>query len=216
MLHQLACEGVMEDNIKSLTKVKTNNIHFSPFMHQTSHLIIETYQVFHAWFSLHKSNLTTPSHLLVLCLFTNGYQDYLLHPLPEEWGEVDLPAAPWPCPSGWRWCFLSSGLHQLPWIAISSTDNCKCHCPQHLWACPNRFERLGKFTAKWSLISPSSTDSKHPCSKLSCESQSLGFMEKLLSGTAFLMLFVTRRLPHSAESFSCHCSYGLKGGITTQ
>lgn len=101
------------------------------------------------------------------------------------------------------------GLPYLPQIT-------ECHCPQHLWVCPNRFDRLGKCSAKWSLISPSSTDSKHPCSKLSCESQSLGLMKKLLSGTAFLMLFVTRRLPHSAESFSCHCTCGLKGGITTQ
>ena len=39
--------------------------------------------------------LTTPSHLLVLYLFTNGSQDYLLHHLPRNRGEADQPVVCW-------------------------------------------------------------------------------------------------------------------------
>lgn len=47
-----------------------------------------------AWFSFHKSMLTIPSHLLVLNVFWNVFQQYLLYYLPTDWGEFDWPVVP--------------------------------------------------------------------------------------------------------------------------
>lgn len=53
-----------------------DNIHCSALIHQAYHLTTQGGQ---AWFPLHKSMLTTPNHILVLCLFGNSFQDYLRH-----------------------------------------------------------------------------------------------------------------------------------------
>lgn len=42
---QLLHEAVIEEIVKGLTKVTVNNIHCSPFMHQTRYLILEGCQV---------------------------------------------------------------------------------------------------------------------------------------------------------------------------
>lgn len=66
----------MGDNVKNLTKVEVNNIHYSPLTHQASHLMVESCQVGWAWLlwlPLCKSMLTTPRHLLRV--FGNGFQN---------------------------------------------------------------------------------------------------------------------------------------------
>lgn len=55
--------------------VKVNNIHFSSLIHQASHLTVEGYGVQEAWLPFHKFMLTSPSHLPVLNVFWNGFQD---------------------------------------------------------------------------------------------------------------------------------------------
>ena len=75
-------QDVIRDNVKSLTKVETNNIHCSPLTHQASCLIVEGYQVNKARSPLCKSTPTTPNHLLVFNMFGNSFQDCFLHQLP--------------------------------------------------------------------------------------------------------------------------------------
>lgn len=63
------------DSIKSLTKVKENNIHCSPFVHQTSHLLVEDNEVSQAGSTLCNSTVTTPYDFFVVHMPGNGFQD---------------------------------------------------------------------------------------------------------------------------------------------
>lgn len=64
------------DSVESLAIiVKVNNIRFSSLIHQASHLTVEGYGVQEAWLPFHKFMLTSPSHLPVLNVFWNGFQD---------------------------------------------------------------------------------------------------------------------------------------------
>lgn len=38
--------------------------------------------------------LTTPSHILILCMFANGFQDFLLHYCRRYWGKAEQPVVP--------------------------------------------------------------------------------------------------------------------------
>lgn len=85
MFCQLVYKDGIWNSVKNLTKVKVNNIQHSSLIHLASQLIVEGYQVGKAWFPHCKSILTFPDRLLVLRLFENGLQDYLLHHLLRDW-----------------------------------------------------------------------------------------------------------------------------------
>lgn len=55
-----------------MTKVQINNILCSSLIHQADRFIVESYQVGQAWFSLYKSILSIPNHILILQMFGNG------------------------------------------------------------------------------------------------------------------------------------------------
>lgn len=83
---------------KSFTKVKVNSVDYSPFVHQSSHIIAEGYQIGQACSSLCKSLLTSPYHLLVCSGFhvlKNAFQKDFLYHLPET--EVRLACSSWIC-----------------------------------------------------------------------------------------------------------------------
>lgn len=69
----------MADSAESFTKVKLNNIPFSPLIQQASNLTTERYHVGQARFPLHKLMLIILNEPLVLRTFGNGFQDHLLH-----------------------------------------------------------------------------------------------------------------------------------------
>lgn len=88
---QFSCENVREYSTASLTIAEINNIHCSTLIHQVCHLITEGYWVGQAWFPLHKSLLSIPNHLLVLHLFGNSFQYYLLHHFLRDPDEPVIP-----------------------------------------------------------------------------------------------------------------------------
>lgn len=64
------------------TKVKVNNMAWSPVTHKTSHPTVEGNELGQARFPLCKSMQTTPDHLLVLHGFGNAFQEDF--PLPSQ------------------------------------------------------------------------------------------------------------------------------------
>lgn len=76
---------------KPCYKLKTSNTNYysSP-----SHSITEGFQIGQALLSLHKSMLTTSSHLLVPYILQNGFQYYLLHDLPSNQSEAHQSVVP--------------------------------------------------------------------------------------------------------------------------
>ena len=70
--------------IEGFAKAKVSDTHCLPLIHRASHLIREGSQVGQARFTLEKSNVAVPSHLLVLYVPGNGFQKELLCDLPEN------------------------------------------------------------------------------------------------------------------------------------
>lgn len=141
---QFVNEDTMIASDASLAKVKVISILCSLLIHQASNFIIEGYQAGQAWFSLHKSILMTPNHLLVLNIFENGFQNYLLHHLSGYCGEAHRPVVPHILPP-----FLLEASHDtgteilvLLWSLWPFKDtwdwpcNDICQLPQHLWMQP--------------------------------------------------------------------------------
>ena len=63
--------------IEGFAKAKVSDTHCLPLIHRASHLIREGSQVGQARFTLEKSNVAVPSHLLVLQVLGNGFQEDL-------------------------------------------------------------------------------------------------------------------------------------------
>lgn len=80
----------MEDLAESLSKDKVKSIHCSPLMHGASHLITEGNKVGQMSFAFDKAILALPNHCLVLYVPGNGFQEDLLHNLPDT-GQLGLP-----------------------------------------------------------------------------------------------------------------------------
>lgn len=57
------------------------------FPHLQNHLI-KGVQVHQAWLALCESMLTNPDHVFVPCVPGNGFQDWLFHHLPRDYGEI--------------------------------------------------------------------------------------------------------------------------------
>lgn len=74
-----------ETRVKVFANAETNNIRSSPLIHWYSHVTGESHQVGQTWFPLHKLMLNIANHLLVLHIFWNGLQDYLLHQGDADW-----------------------------------------------------------------------------------------------------------------------------------
>lgn len=81
---QLGYKDVMVDQLKRLTRIKTNNTHCSLLPDTASHSIVEDNQVGQAKSDLNESMLTIPNFLLVLHVWVNGFQENFLHNLPAD------------------------------------------------------------------------------------------------------------------------------------
>lgn len=107
-----------------LVKVKINNINYSPHVYRACIFnlifIAECSQICQAWYPLHKSVLSVPSHFI----FGNVLQVHLICHLPRDWVEADflkvlrnLSPSPWPFKNNWKWPHNYIGqLPQLLWI----------------------------------------------------------------------------------------------------
>jgi len=80
----------MGDSVQRISKDEINSL-TPPLIHLASHLTAEGCQVDQALFPLHKPTLSAPKYLIVLHVFGNGFQGYLLHVLPRNHGEADGP-----------------------------------------------------------------------------------------------------------------------------
>lgn len=69
----------MVESAKSLAKVVTHNICCAPSIRLVFPLYVDQAQ-----FSLHKFMLISASHLLILYILQNGFQDYLLLHFPRD------------------------------------------------------------------------------------------------------------------------------------
>lgn len=118
---QWACYGRL---YQRLVKVKINNIRYTPHVYQACIFnlifIAECSQICQAWYPLHKSVLSVPSHFI----FGNILQVHLICHLPRDWVEADflkvlrnLSPSQWPFKNNWKWPHNYIGqLPQLLWI----------------------------------------------------------------------------------------------------
>lgn len=88
-LHFLSLfENVTGDSVRGFTKAVVNNTNCSPFIHQASDFILESYQVDLIWLSFHKSMLTVP---FLSFMYLVVFQENFLHHLSQDKGETDPP-----------------------------------------------------------------------------------------------------------------------------
>lgn len=80
--------------VKNLSQVKVQKVDCSPRIHQTTHHIVENYQVTQVQFTVHKSMLTSFNCLLFLSIFWIFFQCCLFYHFPGCWGDAGQPLAP--------------------------------------------------------------------------------------------------------------------------
>lgn len=73
VLDQFVYEDIMGDRVESPAEIKTNNNNCSAFIHWASHVSVKGCQGGQAWFPLNKSMVLIFSHLLIFCMFINGF-----------------------------------------------------------------------------------------------------------------------------------------------
>jgi len=107
-----------------------------------------------AWLSFHKPMMPLPSHLLVLYMFGNDLQDYLLHHFPRDQSGADQPVVLWILlalpedTSDNSFLPVLRNLPQSPW-PFKDYQQWPCNdigqLPQHSWVHPTRSHGLVYF-----------------------------------------------------------------------
>lgn len=91
---QTSSRVIVADRTKDHSEVKVHNIRCPPLVHRASRCLLEGKQIVQAWFTLVRSLLAFPHHLLIHHLLRNGFQEDFFNSPLRDWSLTDWPVAP--------------------------------------------------------------------------------------------------------------------------